>query len=107
MLMIFVVGDDEDTLDYNYAARVNIEFMKLGVRGISILFASGDDGVGCNYQNTSFVPDFPASSPWITAVGGTMTDEFFEEGPEIVAGFSGGGFSNFFPYTSSSRLITS
>ncbi len=79
--------------------------MKLGARGISILFASGDSGVGCNDAGSLFVPGFPASSPWVTAIGGTMTDYFFEEGPEIVNGLSGGGFSNFFEYENSFHYI--
>jgi tripeptidyl-peptidase-1 len=89
-------GDDEDSLDKAYTDRINNEFQKLGTRGVSIFFASGDDGVGCNTQGTAFVPDYPASSPYVTAVGGTWTDYFFELGPEIVNGLSGGGFSNFY-----------
>lgn len=50
-------------------------FAGLGMRGISILFASGDAGVGgdsgCGPQN-QFVPSFPAASPYVTAVGGTI-----------------------------------
>lgn len=43
-------GDDEDSLSTAYMTRINTEFMKAGVRGISLLFASGqrsgrDDGV--------------------------------------------------------------
>ena len=34
-------------MDAAYVKRVDIEFMKAGVRGISILVASGDDGAGC------------------------------------------------------------
>lgn len=34
-------GDDEDSLSTAYMMRVNTEFMKAGVRGISLLFASG------------------------------------------------------------------
>jgi len=90
-------GDDEDSLELDYASRVNNEFMKLGLRGVSLLVASGDSGVGCNDAGTKFVPDFPASSPYVTAVGGTTTEDFFELGDEMVNGLSGGGFSNFFP----------
>ena len=47
--------------------------MKLSVRGVSILFASGDQGVcgrsGCG--DGTFNPDFPSASPYVTAVGGT------------------------------------
>jgi subtilase family serine protease len=41
--------------------------------GISLLFSSGDNGD----EFTSFglsVPDYPPSSPWVTAVGGTTTE---------------------------------
>lgn len=34
-------GDDEDSLSAAYMTRINTEFMKAGVRGISLLFASG------------------------------------------------------------------
>lgn len=35
-------GDDEDSLSTAYMMRINTEFMKAGVRGISLLFASGE-----------------------------------------------------------------
>lgn len=92
-------GDDEDTIPLAYTVRLNAEFMKAGARGISILFASGDSGVGGGGGSKCkrFVPNYPASSPYITAVGGTMSNGFFESGGEVVAGLSGGGFSNYFP----------
>jgi len=34
-------GDDEDSLSDAYMNRINNEFMKTGLRGISMLFASG------------------------------------------------------------------
>jgi tripeptidyl-peptidase-1 len=40
--------DDESALDRKYTDRCEIEFMKAGVRGISLLFAAGDDGIGRN-----------------------------------------------------------
>jgi tripeptidyl-peptidase-1 len=73
--------------------RINVEFKKFGANGRSILFASGDSGVGCNTACNLFIPDFPASSPYITSVGGIVMngDQDFE-GDEI----SSGGFSNIF-----------
>lgn len=62
-------GDNEDSLSVDYMNRINVEFMKAGVRGITILFASGDDGAGCHKKK--FRPNFPCSSPYVTAVGGT------------------------------------
>lgn len=88
-------GDDEDSLDPVYMARVSAEFAKLGARGISILFASGDSGAGCSGSSPSkFVPSFPASSPYVTAVGGTEFADFDKK--ELGNYISGGGFSNVF-----------
>jgi tripeptidyl-peptidase-1 len=38
--------DDEQTVPYSYAVSVCNGFAQLGARGISVLFASGDSGVG-------------------------------------------------------------
>jgi len=91
-------GDDEDSLSADYMIRIDQEFQKAGVRGVSILFASGDSGVGGSFVDKckKFVPDFPASSPSITAVGGTAMSGLIENGHEIVNDLSGGGFSNVF-----------
>ncbi|KAI4715898.1 subtilisin-like protein [Aureobasidium sp. EXF-10727] len=94
-------GDDEQSVPYSYAKRVCDGFKQLGARGISVLFSSGDDGVGADgtcFSNTNtsqpmFLPAFPASCPWVTTVGGTAG--FL---PEVaVSRFgSGAGFSNYF-----------
>ncbi|KAL9064217.1 MAG: hypothetical protein Q9161_009011 [Pseudevernia consocians] len=99
-------ADEEQTVPYWYAKRACQGFAQLGARGVSVLFASGDEGVGadgmCWSNNGSnkpmFLPTFPASCPYVTAVGGTRNWD-----PEI-AGFdarrtfvAGGGFSNYFP----------
>ena len=41
-------GDHERTLSEEYMRRISREFQKIGVRGVSVLFASGDDGAGCH-----------------------------------------------------------
>ena len=87
-------GDVESSLSAAYMQRVNVEFMKTGARGITILFASGDDGADC--KNNTFAPDFPVSSPYVTAVGGTGFSNPFTVGPEFSYEISGGGFSNIF-----------
>ncbi|KAI9455155.1 subtilisin-like protein [Lactarius psammicola] len=98
-------GDREQTVPVDFAHRVCGEFAQLGARGVSLLFSSGDGGVGdgdpdpatqtCftndGKNQTKFVPSFPASCPFVTAVGGTVHI------PEIAVDFSGGGFSNYFP----------
>merc|ERR1712151_1467393 len=83
--------------EYMYTS--NTAFMKAGLRGLSILFASGDQGVcgreGCGLFRIRFKPDFPAASPYITAVGGT---DFLGStiGEEMAWVNSGGGFSDHF-----------
>jgi len=60
--------------------RFNTETCKLGLRGVTIVVASGDDGVA-NFparQDASqcgFVPSFPATSPYVLAVGATQGPE--------------------------------
>ncbi|XP_066475694.1 tripeptidyl-peptidase 1 [Tiliqua scincoides] len=96
-------GDDEDSLSRAYMERVNVEFMKAGARGISILFASGDSGAGCRKATGGehvFRPSFPASSPYVTTVGGTSFRHPFLVSAEVTDYISGGGFSNVFPMPS-------
>ncbi|KAI0831997.1 peptidase S8/S53 domain-containing protein [Trametes gibbosa] len=91
-------GDDEQTVPLDYATTVCNLFAQLGARGSSIMFSSGDSGVGggdCltnDGTNTErFQPNFPASCPFVTTVGGTI-----RVNPEVAVSFSGGGFSNYF-----------
>ena len=87
-------GDNEDSLSVDYMNRINVEFMKAGTRGITILFASGDNGAGCHKRK--FRPNFPCSSPYVTAVGGTAFNNPFGIDGEYGYEISGGGFSNVF-----------
>ncbi|KAI0327206.1 subtilisin-like protein [Cubamyces sp. BRFM 1775] len=71
-------------------------YAQLGARGTSVLFASGDGGVSGSQADDScdgsvFLPTFPATCPYITAVGSTQGIN-----PETAAPFSAGGFSNIF-----------
>ena len=92
-------------------------FMKLGLQGHSIFFASGDSGVGINsfdddclgWNKTIFSPTWPNNCPYVTSVGATklyrnqsVTDS--ESAVNDLAGdpypfpySSGGGFSNIYP----------
>jgi tripeptidyl-peptidase-1 len=45
--------DDEQTMPYSYAVSVCNGFAQLGARGISVLFASGDSGVGTEWYVSS------------------------------------------------------
>jgi tripeptidyl-peptidase-1 len=84
-----------------YQDRIDTEIQKLGVRGVSIIFASGDSGAGCQPRQTdakgcdcTFNPSFPATCPHLTSVGATMFlhGNSGEEGA-VEAFKSGGGFS--------------
>ncbi len=100
-----------------YYAQSNTEYQKLGALGISVFAASGDLGAtnfdqdaGNPYSPaygqascsafTQFSPQFPASSPYVTAVGAT---NFYGTSSEQVCSIkngaiitSGGGFSVYF-----------
>ncbi|TFY50202.1 hypothetical protein EVG20_g11659, partial [Dentipellis fragilis] len=83
-------GDSEQTVPFDYAQKVCNKFAQLGARGVSLLFSSGDLGVGgdsCTTNDgtnrTQFTPNFPASCPFVTTVGGTTSI-----GPEIAANLS-------------------
>ncbi|KAJ2917101.1 hypothetical protein MD484_g3272, partial [Candolleomyces efflorescens] len=61
-------GDDEQTVPEDYAKRVCDMFAQIGVRGTTLLFSSGDSGVGGGDCKTNdgtdrvlFQPMFPAS----------------------------------------------
>lgn len=87
-------GEDENAYSAVAAQRLNVEFMKMGARGISILFASGDEGA--NLENKTFAPESPGSSPYVTAVGATApTKGFPHPGSETATALSSGGFSNY------------
>ncbi len=90
-------GEEEESLPRSYMRTVCNLFMLLGGRGVSILFSSGDSGPGTicltnDGRNASrFQPTFPATCPWVTAVGGTTGVQ-----PEQAVFFSSGGFSDTF-----------
>lgn len=84
-------GDLESSVDVSFMERVDQEFIKLGISGRTLLFASGDGGATCSLlKGGRFQPSWPASSPYVTTVGGTvsMTESWDH---------SGGGFSNVYP----------
>jgi tripeptidyl-peptidase-1 len=87
-------GEAESSWSPAAATRLNAEFMKAGARGISLLYASGDSGASC--KSGKFTPNMPASSPYVTAVGGTAPASGFPSPTsEEAIGLSSGGFSNY------------
>ena len=89
-------GEAEHTVTLAYMTRVNAEFIKMASRGLSLLFASGDSGVaddGGSCPKGHFAGQWPAGSPWVTAVGGTEGGARLEKVPEEAWSGSSGGFS--------------
>jgi tripeptidyl-peptidase-1 len=113
-------GGQEDDLPAYYQKRQCNEFLKLGLQGVSIFYASGDDGVAGNQggdsangclgpDSTIFNPAWPNTCPYITNVGATKVypgRTVYEPESAVVdpaghpyrsAFSSGGGFSNIYP----------
>lgn len=104
-------ADDEVSVPRPYALRVCDMFAALTARGVSVLVATGDGGAAgtghtsCtkkvgHHNNTTtsgimkeaFVPTFPGSCPYVTAIGATDS-----VGPPLTAAdYSAGGFSDYF-----------
>ena len=104
-------GEQEDDLPTNYQQRQCNEFMKLGMQGTSVIIASGDSGVaargsddgnsdGCLGTGKVFSPDFPASCPYLTALGATYlppgANPVGDNEVAVTRFPSGGGFSNIY-----------
>jgi len=84
-------GEDEGSTDDAYAVRVQYEFGLAALRGMSLIFASGDSGVASTWGACDhFFAQWPAGSPYVTAVGATSG---FGAATRVAA-FSSGGFSN-------------
>lgn len=117
-------SDDEEhiyQLSPAYARTFDTLLIKMGLRGITVLVASGDDGVAglrpefaklpANETCLKAGPQWPSSSPYITTVGATTTlstgefsKDFFKTTEEVVCSgeaggqvTTGGGFSNVYP----------
>lgn len=102
-------GSVESEISRSTMEAFNTEVMKLGTMGISVFVSSGDDGVA-NYMVSSqsqcaYNPSYPATSPYVTAVGATYAPSWQTPGQgEIVCQSnvdnaiitSGGGFSAIF-----------
>lgn len=100
-------GEPEGDIGVASARRLNLEFAKLGLRGVTIVSTSGDIGVGdgnaCvdSEGRPALTADFPSSSPFTTSIGATQLIAPGLEGAATLtagAGFTTGGmFSTLFP----------
>jgi subtilisin family serine protease len=77
-------GGPESQFSSVYLHSFRIEALKLAAQGITIVAASGDDGVNCaaglcsTSAQCGYYPLFPASSPLVTAVGATQVKHVSE-----------------------------
>ena len=118
---VISVSYSHDEIDFSpaYERRQCLEYLKLGLQGVSMIFSSADFGVA-GQENTCldpatgqanlttggrFNPTFPSTCPYVTSVGGTqlppngsVTDREValkqQLGSQLIS--SGGGFSNVF-----------
>jgi kumamolisin len=101
-------GSAEDCSDWSPAARraINHRLHAAALRGITVCVATGDDGSGDQMQDDRGHVHFPASSPFVLAVGGTMLEHDEREvvwwnhpgdRSERRGGSTGGGVSVEFP----------
>ncbi|TVY71195.1 Tripeptidyl-peptidase sed1 [Lachnellula suecica] len=94
-------GLEEATLSAAYQQRQCQEWMKLGLQGVSVVFASGDSGVGgrrgCLGANRLV---FNPGCPYITTVGSTYlpkgSNVLTDDEVSTTTFASGGGFSNIY-----------
>ncbi len=76
-------GNEGENLSLSYLqGQQNLELQAAG-EGIGLYYSSGDSGD--ESPNLPYIsPDFPASSPWVTAVGGT-SEAFGASGSQVFA----------------------
>jgi tripeptidyl-peptidase-1 len=91
------IGENNYKGNYGVLHADNDAFRKLGLLGVTVFAASGDTGPGSRGFNscTRFDPGWPATSPYLTAVGATYAVS--ATAAESSVSFSGGGFSDVFP----------
>lgn len=70
-------GQDEGGVSYSEMSYFNVQALKLGAMGITIVVASGDDGALSDLArgqptNCGYSPSYPATSPYVVSVGATM-----------------------------------
>lgn len=84
-------------------ARLDYQLQKIGLRGITVMAATGDSGLqgGVNISCSRFTTTVLATSPYITAVGGSaIWTEGQQVGVQSDVGMyytAAGGFSEFRP----------
>jgi kumamolisin len=99
-------GLAEDAPDWSAGAldAINERLKAAALLGITVCLASGDDGSGDQMRDNRAHVNFPATSPYVLGVGGTMLDQDGEvvwweapgERTQQGGGSTGGGVSDHF-----------
>jgi len=100
-VLLICWGESESEWDRGAMDAINGELELAAKRGLTIVCAAGDSGVTSGMHDGKRHVLFPASSPWVLAVGGTS---LISRASEIVSetvwktktGATGGGFSEVF-----------
>jgi kumamolisin len=109
-------GLAEDSADFSAAARTAIDqrLQAAALLGVTVCVSAGDDGSGDQVQDGQAHVNFPASSPHVLAVGGTMLERDQEvtwwQSPGDRArggGATGGGISRVFPQPHWQNVVVS
>jgi tripeptidyl-peptidase-1 len=96
MLFSVSYGGAESQFGLPYVTKLNSQFALVGTAGVTIMFASGDSGAGGGCTTGPFEPDYPACSPYVTAVGGVSGGTAGKQPlGESAWNDGGGGFSNY------------
>jgi kumamolisin len=97
------------SLDWTKAniQSVSVAFQEAALLGVTVLASSGDQGSQAKQKDGKAHVEYPASDPYVTAVGGTsisnvsgsnFTEFIWKNTPDFVgAGATGGGISDVFP----------
>ena len=97
-------GGPEDSWTKQALEAMNQSFQLAASQGITVVAASGDQGVTDGVSDGKAHIDFPGSSPWVLAAGGTQitvsgekitSEVVWNDGPG--GGATGGGVSSHFP----------
>jgi kumamolisin len=112
-------ADERDAIGPSGIAMVDKVFQLAAADGITVVAAAGDDG-SSDCTGAHHVPlhrlavDFPSSSPWVTAVGGTnivlnsgnhITGQVVWNDASVVLGAGGGGYSSVFSRPGYQRAV--
>ena len=111
-------ANSEANFPKEYLERQCLEYLKLGLMGVTVIVSSGDWGPGSgvapgvcidpqtgatNATSGKFSPSWPAACPWVTTVGGVQKSKgtspeevWLRNQSSGVVSSSGGGFSNHF-----------